>query len=236
MRLFTSVRASVLAFVALGLFAGQASAGPITVLNPSFETVVINSPGTDICPITNWTCSPAADTRLGIYDFTTAQYPTYPSGVPNGTYAAYIGPDMAGGFFSQDTSAQIAANTTYSLSVYGGNRFDFGFTPGTISLTANGVIIASLTLSDPGEGLWASQTLTYANGSSFLNQTLGIRLSAPAATFSGQVNFDNVGLTSELTGTAGTFDATAVPEPTTLGLLGLGLALGIGRARRVSRR
>jgi len=232
---FTSVRASVLAFAALGLFEGSASASTITVLNPSFETAVLSN-GADVCPISNWTCSPAADTRLGIYDFTTGQYPTYPTGAPDGTYAAYIGPDMAGGFFSQDTSAQIAANTTYALTVFGGNRADFGFTPGTISLTANGVIIASLTLSDPGEGKWAGQTLSYANGSTFLNQTLGIRLSAPAATFSGQVNFDNVSLTSNLTGTSGTFDATAVPEPATLSLLGLGLALGVGRARRASRR
>jgi hypothetical protein len=214
----------------LGLFSGSASATPITVANFSFETPGTNNGGAG-CPITGWTCS-TNSSSMGVYVPVTTQFPSGANGlsggaiVPDGTQAAYLA--LTNGFISQNTAALIANSTTYTLSVFVGRRNDFNpAISGSIALTNNGTVFATLAMSAPAQGQWLDETVSYTTtlaDSLLFGGTLGIRITDLNGN---QLNVDDVRLSQSTT------TVTDVPEPATLGLFGLGLAaVGVARRKR----
>jgi hypothetical protein len=178
---------------AAALFAGQANASSITISNFSFESPVTGSfaPG---CP-TSWNCTASVGGfGGGVYVPVSTQFMPGSDGlsggriVPDGSQVAYV----TGGLpqvLAQNTSESIAADTTYTLNVYAGARNDSAnpwtasppFQP-TIELLANGSVVASLILTDPGQGKWGNYTLSWDSSlaPSDVGQTLGLALVLPA--------------------------------------------------------
>lgn len=197
----------------MGGIARPASAVPVTITNPSFEADVINTINANVVGISFWT----TDNGNGGVWRPGATY--YPGGVPAGVNAAY----EDGGTISQTLSATLANTTTYTLKVAVGHRADRATLPNyTIGLLAGTTVLTSaLNPIDPGAGLFGYTTLIYTSTASDpIGQALGIRFFTSA----GQLSFDDV-----------TLDASPVPEPGTLALLGVSLtALGIIRRRRAA--
>ena len=166
----------------------------------------------------------------------------------------FIGTDVGGGEVGlfQMLGDTLAANTHYSLTVdvgnidtgltQGGTLFNLDGFPGyRIQLLAGTDVIAEVAdgIDAPiGEGVFAPVTLDFITGAVHTNlgQNLGIRLinrnlvNPAIVPGPGQpdvdleVDFDNVRL-----------DATAVPEPATVLLVGATLLPAVGRRRRASR-
>ncbi len=124
-------------------------------------------------------------------------------------------------------AATVAANTTYTLDFYLGQRLDFAFSAYTVSLIANGVTLASDSAGSPAAGTFVSRSITYNSGAAplQLGQTLSIAVTAGAS--GGQANFDDFTLDGSPT--------SSTPEPATAGLGALAI-LGFFsiRARRRS--
>ena len=202
--------------VLIGVFAvGTADAGLLTIADPSFEGVAL-SPGaftSGTYAANSWN----SYANAGIFRTTASQYP---GGVPDGVNVAY---SSSSAVIDQVLSATLAANTTYTLTVDVGSRLDAPHNDGfTIELLAGGVLLSAASNSPtPANGTFVVATDAYTTGASdpHLGQALEIKLlSAPT----GQTSFDNVKL-----------DATAVPEPGSLALAGLGAAsTGLGRWRK----
>lgn len=236
-------------FVVLGLaMAGAvvldapARAVPITIVNPSFENPDTGTSGFSNNVVNNWTgtCSGScASFSYGVYSpVSPTQYEIGLNGlasphiVPDQDQAAYI---SASATLSQTLTTTLTNSTTYSLSVWVGNRKDFTGFPSTLSiqLLAGATVAQSLALTAlPGEGLWKQYTLTYTSGAAdpLAGQLLGIALvDGTGGSSAPQVNFDLVTLNAETATTAAPL-ATA-PEPMTIALFGAAL-IGFGAVRR----
>ena len=126
---------------------------------------------------------------------------------------------------SQILSANVQADTTYTLMVDVGQRLDFPLVSYTVALIANGVTLASDSSLRPAPGTFLTDTILYNSGSNpaQLGQNLEIQLSGP---ISGQADFDDVRLNASPT--------TAVPEPASLWLMVSGVVslLSLPRRRR----
>jgi len=123
----------------LMLFAHDAAAGPITVLNPSFESPALAAPGDSNGPgggITNWTTNSfGTSAAAGVWYLPDAPY--YTVNAPDGNQVAFIysGTDpTGGGSIAQTTSSLFQAGTSYTLSFDVGQlALTGGFTfPGTV--------------------------------------------------------------------------------------------------------
>lgn len=127
-----------------------------------------------------------------------------------------------GASLSQDLGTVIAANTDYTLSALFGHRSVHGSIGGTFGFTANGVAIGTTSITDPGTGLWSSQsnTLDAAFLASFIGQQLGIIFMGTVAQFS----LDDVAVNWDL-------DKQVVPLPGAIWLFGSAL-LGGGLLKR----
>jgi hypothetical protein len=211
-------------------------AGAVTVANFSFEDTSFPPGGFAAgCPA-NWNCSGSAGGFSGgEYRPTTAQFPIGSNGLPgsaiapDGNNAAYVfgtNPQILG----QYALGAIVANTTYTLNVWGGARADqtdvWTLTPPTIEILANSVVVATLTTTDPGSGMWKNFTLSWDSLAGFTGQQLGLALVVPDTTNS-QVAWDDVTLTSA----ADAPGATPLPGALPLFATGLG-ALGLLARRR----
>ncbi len=221
-----------------GLLTSTADATSITVNNFSFESPAVPPPGnyTTSCP-TGWTCS--SGFGGGVFYPTNTQYPAGDNGltggalVPDGNQEAWVQGNLPQ-YLMQNTSVSIAANTTYTLSVWAGARNDQqpdawaqGFQP-TIELSANGEVVASLVTTDPGNGMWEDFSLSWASVAADVGDTLGLELLYPGSVDSQtQVGWDDVTLNSSL---------AATPIPGAFPLFAGGLGMGALFARRKKRK
>lgn len=191
----------LLAVTALGI-----SAAPITVTNFSFELGAIGSPGGFSGTHPGWTGGV-------VFRPTVIQVPA----VPLGIQVMYLAGDSN---TVQTLTDTLASGLLYTLQVEVGSRADSIFINNyAVSLEAGANVLASVTSPTPANGAFTSITLQYSStaASPGLGQALAIRLSHTGPVNSSAALLDNVRL-----------DASAsnpVPEPSSLALLGLGLAV-----------
>jgi len=225
-------------FAAVGLLLFLFStARAVTVPNFSFELPALsngannNGGNGNTTAISDWTISaPAGNTDNGVYHPLAGFTSTNPLPAPaDGNQLVYLVPGI-GNTSSITTSASlgaVAANMLYTLTVAVGNRSDnlfFDTGTYTIDLLANGVSVAEAALagSTIAHGTFSDLSATFTSPASgpLIGESLTIRLSATAGSNNDEAIFDNVRLT-----------ATAVPEPTTWALLGMGAVALFARRR-----
>jgi hypothetical protein len=202
-------------------------AGTVPVTNSSFEAPVDAQGAVNSGPVTGWVTVGAGNYFPVAGAFTGAN-----NGVPDGNEVGWAN---AGGSLSQILSTDLAAGTTYTLSVDVGLQTVEGLTISPIvDLYAGSTLLGSLTLASPGAGnsiptpgtfdLW-TLTVDSANFSSEVGDPLKIYLGSATT----QTDFDNVTLT------ASALDPVEVaPEPAMFALVGAGL-LGLVTRRRFAK-
>ncbi|MCW5963596.1 MAG: PEP-CTERM sorting domain-containing protein [Bryobacterales bacterium] len=190
------------------LFAYMAVAGPITVENHSFEEFNPMADCGSNCafnngPVPGWSHSSAGSFRPGnnVFHF---------DSVPDGEVTGFT----AFGFLEQTVNETVVEGLVYTLLVEVGNRKNFEQT-GTVALLIGGVPIFASTVAAP-EGGWATHTVMYTGLLEDVGKAIGIRLSSPNQ----QGNYDNVRLSF-----SGETSTSPVPEPASLALTALGLAV-----------
>lgn len=196
----------------LSLIANSAFATPVSINNASFESQVL-SDGAYVVGIAGWSNSSG-----GVFNATAAQFP---GGVPDGQNFAWLN----GGSASQTLTANLTANSEYTLSVGVGERLDssvsYKFPGYSVSLLAGGHVLATESSLNPPPGSFLTSTLhfTALSGNPYLGQSLAIQLTANGT----QVEFDNVRL-----------NVSPVPEPEIYGmmLMGLGMMGFVARRRK----
>lgn len=190
-------------------------AGAVSIVNPNFD-----SPSCPLgnCAATGWTSFNGA-----VWTPAAGTFNTMPGG---NTQAAWInywpGPSPApgDGWLDQVLWTDLAANTTYTLSIYVGDPVGDPF-GGTVELLAGGNLLGDATGVTPTAQNWTIWTLTFDSaGSSFVGDALEIELFSSTV----QSDFDNVTLTANA-------DQQGVPEPAMFALVGAGL-LGLVTRRR----
>jgi hypothetical protein len=208
----------------LTLEASIAQAAPITVANAGFESFVLGCAAGPSCftdgalPDWNIVTSPLT---VATFKPSTGVGGEYPGGIPGGVNVAAVGNDAAAGEITQDLGIAPQANTTYTLSVYVGQRTDTPPTAYSVDLLVGSSVVASVSSPLPGDGAFVLVSTSYTSGSSPGVGDLSIEL---ASTGAPQVDFDNVALDA-------TSSPSGVPEPSTLTLFGTGL-LGLGALNR----
>jgi hypothetical protein len=214
-------RLARIAFALVSLAGTTAVAGAqnIPVVNGSFEANVL-ADGQFLSGI-NQTTGWVALNGAGTFNPTTGAFAV--AAIPNGSQAGFAN---AGATLTQTFSQVLAANTTYTLSYYVGNRADMPFNGYLVSLLGGATTLASQGNLSPGEGQFLQGTFSFTTGASspLFGQALGIQLAASANPDGNQVAFDVI----TLNGT------TTVPEPATVSLLVAGMLLigGVSARRK----
>jgi hypothetical protein len=212
-------------------FVGVALATPVTVNDPSFESLVLPCAGGPSCfvlgDIPGWVPSDVISTAT--FKPSTGLGGEF-SSIPDGVNVAAVGDAQGGANIFQALTATVQANTLYTLDVSVGARADFPFSEYTIALEAGSTVLASDSSLDPSAGSFLTDTITFFSGPTptTLGQPLDIELSATGLSSLGaaaQADFDEVLLNSSV-----------VPEPSTwvmmlVGFAGLGYA-GYRKAQR----
>jgi hypothetical protein len=210
-------------FVALFVVMSGAWAGTVsvTVQDADFSTpacTVGNICGTGAYWVGVGGNGHGVQTAAGVY--TPGTYPTLQFGFAN-----------TGDYLEQVLSTNLAASTTYTLTVVVSDQA-VGDTFGPIvELLAGGTIVAQATAASPNgntippaNGIVETWTLTYTSGASVTaGQALAIYLGSTTT----QSDYTNVSLTATTSGGGG----GGVPEPAVFALVGAGL-LGLVARRR----
>ena len=192
-------------FTSLPLYADST----IPVQNASFEsfnplTIPCVGPGTcayNLGPIPEWTTVGQAGSWQPSSSYFNLPLPD------GGKIVAYSN----GGTISQTlTGISVLANTTYTLSVFIGNRFDGYTNTYSIALDAGSTVLCSFSGSSStiAAGTFAQETCSFPSGSVVPSGDLSIVLTGGGP----QADFDKVSLTT-----------SSVPEPSSVLLIGSGL-------------
>ncbi|MCC7351327.1 MAG: PEP-CTERM sorting domain-containing protein [Phycisphaerales bacterium] len=221
----SGIRSITLGAAAIGIISVVAQAAPITILNPSFEDRNTNyNPwafrmvtGTD-----SWT----EDTGNVYVEYTGASLGGTQDGLNDVLFdqGAY-------GKFHQTLTASVDTSKTYELKWLGGT-ISTGTVQGgyIVRLYAGANVVASL-VQNPGDlsvGTLSEKTLNYtpqpADSGLFKIEVERLGLSGPqSGSVNGYVNVDNFRM-----------NETAVPEPASMALLGLGASALVMRRRRMA--
>ncbi len=190
------------------LFASlSANAALVTITNASFETNALADAGFD-SNVPGWVVSGDA----GRFNPNGQLSPEAWDGV----MTAYANV----GSLTQTLGTSVVAGTTYTLSLYVGDRSDLPFPGFTVDLLDGGAAVAgNLTGTAPVDGEWSLYNYSFTAAAD--GGALGIRLASNGA----QTNFDALSLNA----------VAAVPEPETYAmfLAGLGLLSVASRKRKV---
>lgn len=188
------------------ILAGVANAEMIEVLNPGFESPVIVIDGGANSNITNWKVASGGGGSAGTLNPSTSMFP---GEAPEGSNVAF----SSNRTFFQYVDAELTANTTYTLTVDVGNRLDEPYYGYRLDLAANNGIVNTTIARDttsaaPSPGSFDTATLVFTPDAD--HSQLGNQLVILLYGFSigdSQTCFDNV-----------RFEATQVPEPSTIAL------------------
>lgn len=186
--------------------AGAAWADGVPVQNASFETTnALSAPCGSGCafnagPIPDWTITGSG----GSFQPSTTYF-NLP--LPNGSIVAYSN----GGTISQLLGVTVQPDSTYTLSVYVGDRLDGLVTNYSIALDDGSTSLCSTPTASNGAitpGTFADVTLTCSTGATVTPGDLAIVLTSDGP----QIDFDSV-----------TLNAVQSPEPASYLLLCIGL-------------
>ncbi len=199
----------------------SASAGAgVPIVNAGFEDPVYSDGNWSYDLPPGWSAFNSVGDDLGGWnpDADSAIFYGYGGVAPEGQNVAWAA-DGAG--FAQILTETLTADMTYTLTVEVGNSFYYAWAGYQVQLLAAGTLLAE---DDSGVAIatdtFETSTVTYAYDpahSGLLGEFLEIRLISDPGT--GEADFDDVQL-------------TAIPEPVTMGLLGMGALFLIRRRRR----
>lgn len=187
--------------------AACSQAADIFIENFGFETDVLANGAYIIGAPTGWTSDG------GIAGWFNPEVTQFAFEAPEGQNTAFSN----GGTLSQVLDVVLTANTSYTLRIDVGNRFDLSFAPYTVQLWAGGILLAEEFSLIPGFGLFETSVVTYDALPGDLK--LGLSLEIRFGSESPQVNFDNVQLST-----------TFIPGPASLAIFALA-AVGVRRRR-----
>lgn len=202
----------------------SASAATIAITNSNFEAPMVNTIieptyGNWSTTVSGWTASGSVNTYAP--NFAGGLAYNSQSSTGNGAQVANV---INGSSLSQITNALFVGNTTYTLSADFGDRLT-QTAGGSFAIFADTLnnIVATQTITFPGEGLWSRQTLSFTldGFSQLIGKQIGI------AFFGGgtQVSIDNIALAFDT-------DQVVTPVPGAIWLFGSVLAAGLLRRKR----
>lgn len=217
-------RSFVLVAFLLTSLPSPASAAPITILNAGFE-----APGTGFlaAPLDSWIVT--GDVSVWNINSSPAGFWSVPA--PEGNQVGTFSGVGTGAATAEQTVGVLAPNSVYTLSGYVGHPLGWGAsqTPDTqflAELWAGSNLLASTTGTGPEGSFQQFQLQFDSTGSAFVGQALRVVIGSTQP----QTSFDALALD------ASAAQPTAVPEPASLVLFGIGLgALGVRhqRTRRI---
>ena len=157
-----------------------ANSAPISINNASFETPALTCTPGAICFQLNFGGTRTMPAPASVFRPSVGPGLEYDA-LPDGLQVAALGP--ATGQLYQDLTATLTANSTYTLIYYVGQRSDFAIGTYSVSLMANGVVLASDSGGAPRPGSFVQRSITYDSGvaSSELGQILRVDIEQPRA-------------------------------------------------------